>query len=89
MIKVVVVVSYIGLNQKWSAAKVEATGDHIVMDRKLFTSFSRNFHCDYSDICFPDPDIHRWVENPMTYFLKRTFIWEKVHDWDLTITHQR
>ena len=73
MIKVKVLVPYIGLNQKWSATKVEATSDHIVLDRKLFTSFGENFHCDSSDILFPDPDIHGWVENLMTNFLKFTF----------------
>ena len=33
MIKVGVVVTYIGLNQKWSVAKVKATSYHIVLDK--------------------------------------------------------
>ena len=40
MIEVGVVVPYIRLNQKWSGAKFEVTGDDIVLDRKLFTIFS-------------------------------------------------
>ena len=52
MIKVGDVVPYTGLNQKWSARKVEATGDYIVLNRKLFTSFGGNFYCSSSDF-FP------------------------------------
>ena len=59
MIRLEVVISYIGLNQKWSAAKVEVTGDHIVLNRKPFTSFGGNFYCNSFDILFPDTDIHR------------------------------
>ena len=33
MIKVGVVVTYICLREKWSAAKVEATSNHIVLDK--------------------------------------------------------
>ena len=50
MIKLEVVVPCIGLSKKWSAAKGEATGDHIVLNRKLFTSFGGNFYCYSSDI---------------------------------------
>ena len=39
IIRLGVVVSYIGLNQKWSVDRVEATSDHIIVDRKFFTSF--------------------------------------------------
>ena len=49
MITLGVVVPYIGLTQKWSAAKVEATGDHIVVNRKFITSFGANLHCDSSE----------------------------------------
>ena len=89
MIRLGVVVLYIGLNQKWSATKVEATGDHIVVNRKFFTNFGANFHYDKSDILLPDPDIQGWVKYPMTLFLIVTFYWEKAHDWYLTITHRR
>ena len=82
-------VSYIGLSQKWSAARVEATGNHIILERKLFSSFGKNFICDSCDILFLDPDIQRWVEYPMTLFLKVTFYWENTHDWYLTIIHRR
>ena len=82
-------VPYIGLNQKWSAAKVEATGDNIVLNRKLFTSFGGSFYCNNSDIVCPDPDIHRGIKYPMTTFLKITFNWKKSHYWYLTITYQR
>ena len=50
MIRLKVDVPYTGLNQKWSAAKVEATGNHIVLNRKLFTSFGRKFYCNSSSI---------------------------------------
>ena len=89
MIKVENVVPYIGLNQKWSAAKFEATNDYIVLNRKLFTRFGENFYCNSSDILFPDLDIHRGIEYPMTTFLKITFYWMKSHYWYLTITTRR
>ena len=79
MIRLGVVVPYIGLSHKWSAAKVKATGDHIVLNKKLFTSFGGNFYCNSSDIIFHDPDIHWGIENPMTTFLKVTFYWKKSH----------
>ena len=80
---------YIGLSQKWSAAKVEARGDHIALNRKLFTSFGENFYCNSSDIVFPEPDIYRGIEYPMTTFLKITFYWKKSHYWYLTITYRK
>ena len=76
MIKVGDLVPFIGLNQKWSAAKVEATGNHIVLNKKLFTSLDGNFYCNSSDILFPDPDIHRGIDYPITTFLKITFYWK-------------
>ena len=79
MIRLEVVVFYIGLNQNWSAEKVEATGDHIVLNRKLFTSFGENFYCNCSDVCFLYPYIHRGIEYPMTTFLTLTFYWKKSH----------
>ena len=82
-------VPYIGLSQKWSAAKVKATYHHIVLDWKLFTSLGGNVHCDSSDIYFFDPDIQRRVKYPMTHFLKVIFYLEKAHYWYLTITYQR
>ena len=87
MIKVGEVVPYIGLNQKWSVANVEATGDHIVLNRKLFISFGGNFYC--SDIVFLNPDIHRRIEYTMTAFLKIAFYWKKSHYWYLTITYRK
>ena len=62
MIKVEDVVPYICINQIWSAAKVEATGDHLVLNRKLFTSFGANFYCNSFDILFSDLDIHQGIE---------------------------
>ena len=73
MINVKDVIPYIGLNQKWSAAKVEATGYHIVWNRKLFTSFGENLYCNSSDILFPDLDIYRGINYSMTTFIKITF----------------
>ena len=52
MISIEVVVPYLGLCQKWSAAKVELTGDPIVLNRNLFISFSGNFNLNNSDIFF-------------------------------------
>ena len=89
MLRLGVVVPFIGLSQKWSAAKVEATSDHIVLNRKLFTCFGGDFHRDSSDILFPDSYIQGWVEYPMTHFLKLTFYWKKSHYRYLTITHRR
>ena len=85
MIRLEVVFPYIILSQNWSAAKVEATGDQIVLNRKLFTSFGGNFYCNSSDILFSDPDMHRRIEYPMTTFLKLTFYWKKSHYRYLTI----
>ena len=73
MIRLDLVVAYIGLSQKCSAAKVEATSDHIVLNRKLFTSFYENFYSNTFDIFFTYVGIHRGIENPMTAFLKLTF----------------
>ena len=89
MIKVGNVVPFIGLNQKWSTAKVETTNNQTIMDRKLITSLGCNFHCNSIDILFSDSDIQEWVKYPMTVFLKSTFYWEKAHDWYLTITDRR
>lgn len=69
MIKVRVVVYYIGLNQKWSAAKLEMTNDHIVLIRKLFINFCKNLYCDSFDILFPYPEIQMWVEYLLNHFL--------------------
>ena len=89
MIRLEVVVPFIGLNHKWSAAKVEGRGDHIVEDRKFFTSFGGNFYCNSYNIIYSDSDIHGWVKYLMTIFLKVTFYWEKAHDGYLTITNWR
>ena len=88
MIRLEVLVPYIGLNQKWSAAKVETTGDHIVL-QKLFTSFGGNCYCNSSDILFLDTDIHRGIEYPMTTFLKLTIYWKKFYYWYQTSTYRR
>ena len=77
MIRLEVMAPYISLNQKWSAAKIVATADHIVLNRKLLTSFGRNFYCNSFDILFPESDIHQGIEYPMTTFLKLTF-WEEI-----------
>ena len=87
MIKVNNVVSYIVINQEWSAAKVEATANYIGLNRKLFTSLSKNCFCNSFEILFPDPDLHRGIEYQMTTFLKLTFYFNKipllVHDYYL------
>ena len=74
MIKVGEVFFYIGLNQKWSAAKVEATGDHIVLNRKLFTSFGGNLNCNSSDILFFNLDIYRGINTQWPVSWKLLFI---------------
>ena len=73
MIRLKVVVPYIGLRQKLSAAKVEATGYYIVLYKNLFTSFGGNIYCNSIDIFFTDTDIHGGIEHEMTVFLKLTF----------------
>ena len=73
MIKDKNVVSYIGLNQKWSSTKVKATNDYIVLNRKLFTSFGKKFYCINSGILFPDVDIHREIKYPITTFFENYF----------------
>ena len=37
-------VPYIGLNQKWPAAKVEATGDFSINNRKVFPGVGTYFN---------------------------------------------
>ena len=76
MIKVINVVPYIGLNQKWSTANVKATSDQTILGRKFITSLGLNFHCNNIDILFSDSDIQGWVKYPMTVFLKLTFLGE-------------
>ena len=45
-------VSYISHSQKWSAAKLEATGDNNGLNMKLFTRLGANFYCNSSDTVF-------------------------------------
>ena len=89
MIRLNVVAPYIGLNQKWSAVKIEATGDNIVLNSKLFTSFGKIFYCNSIDILFPDSHVHLGIENPIIVFLKLTQYLKKLYYRDLTITYWR
>ena len=61
-------------------AKVKVTNDYIVLNWKLVTSFSGNFHCKSSDILFSDLDIQGWVKYQMTHFFTFTFNWKKFYD---------
>ena len=62
MIKVREVVPYIGLNKKWSAAKVEATINNVDLDSTLFTTFGKNFYYDSFYILFPNPKYMGWLK---------------------------
>ena len=68
MIRLEIVVPYIGLSQNWSSAKVEMTCDQIVFDIKLFICFGGNFPSNSSDIRFINPDIQGWFEHTMIIF---------------------
>ena len=77
MIKVWVFVPYKGLTQKWSAAKINATGYHIVLDRKLFTSFGWNFNSDSSDIFFLTLTYNGGLNSQWLFSWNLLFIWRK------------
>ena len=71
------------------AAEVKATGDHTVLNNKLFTSFGENFYCNSFDILVTDSDIHRGIKYTITIFVKLTFYYKKSHYWYLAITYRR
>lgn len=68
MIGLEVVDFHIGLSQEWSAAKIDATGYHIVLDKRFFTRFGEKFYCNSSNILFHHPGIRGFVKYPLTFF---------------------
>ena len=66
---------YIGLNQKWFTAKVEATGDLSINNRKVFPyvgTYSKGY---IADGVFFNLYVVWWVEVPVLNFIKHTLNW--------------
>ena len=66
-------VLYIGLNQKWPAAKVEATCDLSINNRKVFSGVGIYFNGYIADRVFFNLYVVWWVEVPVPHFIKLTF----------------
>ena len=65
-------VPYIGLNQKWQPAKVEATGDLSINNRKVFLGVGTYFNGYIPDGVFYNLYVVWWVEVPVPHFIKLT-----------------
>ena len=62
----------IGLNQKWSAAKVEATSDLSINNQKFFSGIGTYFNGYIAEGVFLNFHVVWWVEVPVPNFIKFT-----------------
>ena len=65
-------VYYIGLNQKWPAAKVEATAALSINNRKVFPGIGTYFNNYIADGVFVNLYVVWWVQVSVFHFIKLT-----------------
>ena len=68
-------VPYIGLNQKWPAAKVQATGDLSINNGKVFPGVGTYFNGYIADGVLFHIYVVWWVAIPVPHFIKLTLNW--------------